>query len=71
MNNSLQNAKVQRECSHKEVLLSAWMMTDDSGLEYKICKKCYRKYRHLAGLTFKVYPLAEPPAGLVRMGSLE
>jgi len=67
MEDSLQNAKLARECSHKEVLLFAYMMTNESGLEFKICKKCFYRYRHLSGLTFKVCPLPEPPAGFVRI----
>ena len=68
MDNSLQNAKVMRECNHKEIILSAWIMIDDNGLEYKICKLCYRKYRHLAGLTFKI---CQPITGFIRLGLLE
>jgi hypothetical protein len=53
MNDSLQNAKLMRECEHKEILLNRFIVTNEDGLEFAICKKCYNKLRHLKGLTFR------------------
>jgi len=55
----LQNAKPLRECTHKEILFSAWIVTDEAGLEFKICKKCYDRLRHLAGLKIRAVPLSQ------------
>ena len=57
----LQNAKQQRVCVHKSVHIEGWIMTDQAGLEYKICKKCYSRFRNYAGFKFKPCPRHQEP----------
>lgn len=70
-----------RTCDHKApglgmvraVEVEAWLMIDDNGLEFKICRRCYDYYRakRLKGFSYKPIPLTELqktlPKGKVRL----
>jgi hypothetical protein len=38
-----------RECSHKEILLGRWILENEEGLRFELCKKCWLKLRYLKG----------------------
>jgi hypothetical protein len=41
-----------RECIHKEILLSRFIVRDEvSQLEFAMCGKCWKKIKHLRGFT--------------------
>jgi hypothetical protein len=41
-----------RECSHKEILLSRFIVRDEvSKLEFALCKKCWQRLKRLSGFT--------------------